>query len=207
MNLNKITTLMFTLILCSTHSNKGMITCSLDDFLNTEKTVRLLDSELSLNTKLYSAIVDNDLKKVKEALQNGADIEETFFEGSTPLILATIKNYAEIVNYLLEAGAIASAQNISGDTSLDIAKQKGYTKLVKILEDWPKKVQAKVEEAGFGIPHTDISKIIAEYAASPELSSEYKILNILNRIPKFAKEEFYGTISLQPEYSYSPTRT
>lgn len=72
-------------------------------FLTSCKTLNL-----QIGDDLYNAIISNNLERVKEAVENGADVNE----GSTlyalhenPLLYSINNSYLEIVEYLLSKGA------------------------------------------------------------------------------------------------------
>jgi hypothetical protein len=71
---------------------------------------------------LFEACQSEDLAAVKEALNNGADVNATNNEGTTPLIVAcNNKHKSEIVQLLIEAGANLDAVDKDGDSPLLLA--------------------------------------------------------------------------------------
>ena len=72
--------------------------------------------------ELITSIYLNDIKNIKEALENGADV---YFQdeqsGMSPLHVAILQNNRDIVELLLEKGADVNLQNNSGDTPLHFA--------------------------------------------------------------------------------------
>jgi len=92
------------------------------------------------NTALFRAVLNHDLKGVKEALKEGADLEmrypmvNGFNDGHTPLIIASRENDADIVRYLLEQGADYNAvEPIFGAVPLHKATYNGLPVILKIL--------------------------------------------------------------------------
>ncbi len=68
---------------------------------------------------LISAIMNQDLDKVKELVEAGVDVnyqDENY--GSTALILSCQYKFVDITKYLIEAGADVSAISTTGHTAL-----------------------------------------------------------------------------------------
>lgn len=91
-------------------------------------------------TKLFQAVLQNDLQAVKEAVASGADIEarypieNSFNDGHTALIIACRENEPEIVSYLLEQGADVNAvEPVFGAVPLHKATYNGHAKILQIL--------------------------------------------------------------------------
>ncbi len=83
---------------------------------------------------LIQAVMAGDGDKVKELLDNGADVDVRDRNGMTPLILAAKKGRSQIVRLLLEKGADVNAQDeVMGWTALILASALGYKSVVKLL--------------------------------------------------------------------------
>jgi ankyrin repeat protein len=71
---------------------------------------------------LFKAVNDNNLDKVKEALDKGADVNAKtnvgYDAGSTALLIASYKGHTKIVEMLLAAGADVHAKDKWGFTAL-----------------------------------------------------------------------------------------
>jgi ankyrin repeat protein len=93
-----------------------------------------------IDENIFKAINENDLNEVKNAINQGANInaqlekyEDYGNPGWTPLMAATASNTLEIVNYLLDKGADISLRNSNGSTVLDLACRRGRLKVVTLL--------------------------------------------------------------------------
>ena len=75
----------------------------------------------------------NDLKRVQQLLETGADVNSKDKDGATALIEASFKGHAEMVRLLLEKGADVNAPDRVGVTPLMEASFLGHLELVKLL--------------------------------------------------------------------------
>lgn len=89
---------------------------------NTEATNNLLESAAK-----------GDLQGVKEALDNGADINGTGDKGYTALHWTASRGHSDCVQYLLEKGADCNKQDSAGNTALHVAAMHGCTESVRLL--------------------------------------------------------------------------
>jgi ankyrin repeat protein len=71
---------------------------------------------------------------VKQAINNGSDVNETDDEGITPLHAASEGSYLEIVKLLLEFGADKTRSNKEGFLPYDLAKKNGEESIVTLLQ-------------------------------------------------------------------------
>ena len=92
--------------------------------------------EEKLNERLLDASKNDDVNKVKELLDSGADKDAKNNYGWTPLIRACAHVHLEVVKLLLEYGADKEAKNNYGSTPLIIASFHGYTEVVKLLLEY-----------------------------------------------------------------------
>lgn len=67
---------------------------------------------------LFSAVIDNDQKKVRELLKKGADPNEKESHGATPLHYASGHGHLEIAKFLILMGADVNAMDSLGCTPL-----------------------------------------------------------------------------------------
>ncbi len=70
---------------------------------------------------------------VKEAINNGSDVNETDDEGRTPLHAASKEGYLEIVAILLDQGADKTRLNKEGLLPVDLAAKNGHESMVALL--------------------------------------------------------------------------
>jgi ankyrin repeat protein len=70
---------------------------------------------------LFNSIVEVDLSKVKEYLNEGIDINVSTVFGNTPLMLACEHEQLELVKFLIERGAELNKENSSGENAVYIS--------------------------------------------------------------------------------------
>lgn len=94
-------------------------------------------------TKLYRAVRDGNLPRVKKLLRDGADPDIADEHGLTPLHQAAYWGEADIVEQLLKAGAAANIDNGQGWTPLHSAALAGGLKSRRDVIEKLKKAGAK----------------------------------------------------------------
>jgi ankyrin repeat protein len=82
---------------------------------------------------LYDAANAGNLKRARNLLASGADVNKTSATGITPLLIASQNGHLEVVKALLAAGADANKAKDTGATPLLIASQNGHLEVVKAL--------------------------------------------------------------------------
>ena len=98
--------------------------------------------------------------KVKYLKEQGADINKTTTEGSTPLHIASEGGHNDIVEYLLNLGANINVQNNAGDTPIMNAAGRNKPETVKLLIS---------KGADLKIQNTN-RKTVRDFATSDEVS-------------------------------------
>ncbi len=88
-----------------------------------------------LNNQLSKASENGDLKGVKKALDEGAEVDTGDDFKSTPLMIAAQKGHKKIVELLLEAGAEVDLKDAGGYNAIVLASSNGETEIVKLLVD------------------------------------------------------------------------
>lgn len=78
-------------------------------------------------------IKENDIKKVKELIKQGVDINHGFGMQGPPLCAAISANRLEIVRCLLEAKCNPNIQDYDGESPLCLALRKDYIDIVELL--------------------------------------------------------------------------
>ena len=86
---------------------------------------------------LIEAVIHNDVKAVRAALENGADANACIDPALvTPLHFAAQHNAVDVVSLLITAGAKINAQTVpDGQTALDIARLHRHVEMIKLLEE------------------------------------------------------------------------
>jgi ankyrin repeat protein len=79
------------------------------------------------------AVKSNDAEKVQQALQAGADVNNTFKKGRTALFKAIKNNDRQIIELLIQNGADVHAKDEAGDTPLMYAVKKEKMIPVQLL--------------------------------------------------------------------------
>jgi ankyrin repeat protein len=118
-----------------------------------------------INDELRSAVEKNDIKKVKELIAKGADVNAKDNHGTTPLMFAALMERAEAAKVLIEKGADVNAKDPEGWTPLIFAIRLGQAEIAKLLIEKGADANAKdtygwtplMHAAGLG--HTAIVKI------------------------------------------------
>ena len=90
-------------------------------------------SKEALNKKLFEGVLSGDFNAVKEALEQGAEVNAAQ-ASFTPLHQAALRGHKEIVRLLLaQAGIDINATNNSGATALMFAASGGDKEIVELL--------------------------------------------------------------------------
>ena len=71
-----------------------------------------------LNDKLISAAINGDIKKVRELIENGADVDAKNNDGKTALHKAALRGNVDVVKVLIENRADVVAKDECGKTAL-----------------------------------------------------------------------------------------
>jgi|SRR5262245_93310 len=71
-----------------------------------------------MEEEMFFAIMGNNLAKVKQLIESGADVNKVDLEGCTPLFQSVASGYKEITALLLSHGADPNARDLEGATPL-----------------------------------------------------------------------------------------
>lgn len=66
------------------------------------------------NSPIHIAVRNNDINKVKDLIEKGADVNAWNDNGSRPLHVAAAKANLDIINYLIDNGAIINSRDLNG---------------------------------------------------------------------------------------------
>ena len=86
-----------------------------------------------LNDKLRYAARDGDIKRVRELIGGGADVDAKSMYMKTALHWAALNGDFGLVKILIKRGADVNAKNKNGETALHKAALYGHVDIVKIL--------------------------------------------------------------------------
>lgn len=89
-----------------------------------------------ININLIEAARKGDIKKLRNLLDGGADVNAALKDGYTALMMAANSDFSDIqtVKFLVEKGADTSIKNKSGDTAEMIAKHYDHPEIAKYLK-------------------------------------------------------------------------
>ncbi|XP_058849716.1 ankyrin repeat domain-containing protein 11 isoform X1 [Acipenser ruthenus] len=84
-------------------------------------------------TRLHRAAIRGEARRVKELINEGADVNVKDFAGWTALHEACNRGYYDVAKQLLAAGAEVNTKGLDDDTPLHDASSNGHFKVVKLL--------------------------------------------------------------------------
>ncbi|MBN1233307.1 MAG: ankyrin repeat domain-containing protein [Candidatus Coatesbacteria bacterium] len=84
-----------------------------------------------------------DLKKVREAIEEGANIAAINSYGSNALILAASRDHYEVAKYLVEKGCYVNVKQKHGWTPLMFASENGNKNIAELLLNNGAEIDAK----------------------------------------------------------------
>ncbi|XP_078527385.1 ankyrin repeat domain-containing protein 11 [Lissotriton helveticus] len=84
-------------------------------------------------TRLHRAAIRGDARRIKELINEGADVNVKDFAGWTALHEACNRGYYDVAKQLLAAGAEVNTKGLDDDTPLHDASSNGHFKVVKLL--------------------------------------------------------------------------
>jgi POTE ankyrin domain family protein len=86
--------------------------------------------------ELLRLIIRNDTDRIIQLLNNNIDINITYYDDVTPLILASFYNCHEITELLIKYRANPNKIDRYGNTALDIANINDHKKIIKLLVNY-----------------------------------------------------------------------
>lgn len=87
----------------------------------------------NLNSALIEAVESGNLEEVKGLIKKGDDVNTGYYEGRTPLMIASWNGYTNIAKVLINAGADIDVEDFTGDTALMWATEFNQITIVKLL--------------------------------------------------------------------------
>jgi hypothetical protein len=99
---------------------------------STESPLASMPGFKKIPSLIYACYVGK-LFMVKDAINNGSNVNETDDDGITPLHAAAEDGNIEIVQFLLNLGADKSIVDKNGILPIDLAKEKGHKIIVDLL--------------------------------------------------------------------------
>jgi ankyrin repeat protein len=93
----------------------------------------VLGISAALAGPLHDAAKDGDVGRVKQALDQGANVAEPDNAGEPALLIASLAGHADVVALLLERGADIEIRNKGGLTALHAAAYGGNLDVVELL--------------------------------------------------------------------------
>ncbi|KAM9301534.1 ankyrin repeat domain-containing protein 11 [Gastrophryne carolinensis] len=84
-------------------------------------------------TRLHRAAIRGDARRIKELINEGADVNVKDFAGWTALHEACNRGYYDVAKQLLAAGAEVNTKGLDDDTPLHDASNNGHFKAIKLL--------------------------------------------------------------------------
>lgn len=97
-----------------------------------KKVKELIKAGADVNGPLIDAVVYNKADTVKLLIKAGADVNEKDDEGKTALMYAYEEGHLDIVKLLIKSGADINAKDNDGETALMFASR-GNTNAVRLL--------------------------------------------------------------------------
>ena len=107
------------------------------------KIQAMFRGQQSRNQQLLQAAKIGDIKRTKNLIKHGADVDAKGRYGWTALYLATKYNHVKTVQLLLDNGADVNARNNNGSTALQRAVDNKHVEIVQLLLSKGADVNAK----------------------------------------------------------------
>jgi len=118
-----------------------------------------------------------NLIAVRDALENGADINAKNNAGGTALIYAIFNGHTETANLLIDNGADLKPEDVFGKTALINATDKGFIEIVKILIEKGADINTRNKSGETALMYastkgyTDIANLLIENGADVNIKN------------------------------------
>ncbi|MFW9983019.1 MAG: ankyrin repeat domain-containing protein [Candidatus Thorarchaeota archaeon] len=149
----------------------------LEDFRVAQVKPSTTESE-ETDSKLHESAEEGNLEGVKNALEEGANLNAIDGRGMKPIHWAALRGHKEIVSILLEKGADVNSTNFADWTPLMHASMEGHFEIVQILIQKGANVNSKTSVSGTalmfasGRGHKKIVEVLLEKGADPAIEIE-----------------------------------
>ena len=135
----------------------------------------------NIEISLYDAILENNANFVKQAIQNGENVNGTDPRGNPYLSVACLNELPEIVKILIENGADVNAKNVLGFTPLSFAND---PESAKLLINAGANVNAKESSDGgtplMHVKNPEVIKLLKEAGAT--INPNYSLTALVDAI-------------------------
>lgn len=135
-----------------------------------------------LELELIVASRAGDVKRARQLLKSGADVNATDNKGNSPLIEASFFKYPELVDLLLDSGADITLENTMGDTALTEAVRAGHIEVIERL-------LTRISKPGLNTAMPALYKALLECSAYGKTEVVTVVKTHLSRLRKAAKPE------------------
>lgn len=153
--------------------------------INATKGVHSAGNQLILNEQLREAVTKNDVKKMEDLIQKGADVNSRDDRGRTPLMLAAEAGSVQTMNALVKKyKADVNAKDNSGQTALMKAAIANKNDAVKGMIDLKANVDTRDQLGRTALMHA--SRGLNEEVAKTLLNDGYADANIKDNDGKTA---------------------
>ena len=104
-----------------------------ENMVNATKLTQMQQDEL--NNKLLSAAINGDIRKVKESIANGVNVDARDEKGKTALHWAAQGENVDVVGVLIENGVNVNVKNKNNETAAEMALRCGYHQIAELIDD------------------------------------------------------------------------
>jgi len=133
-------------------------------------------SNASPGESLRNAALQGNMEGVRQALDNGADANDTGQQGQTALMLAAYNGHSEIVELLLNKGAKVRAVDANDRNALMYASTGSFPETVKLLLEHDPMLDRTDNGEGFTAlmfaaaeGNTEVARLLLEAGADPTI--------------------------------------
>jgi glutaminase len=107
------------------------------DSLKTDPRKNSIELKLNQIVALCWAAAQGDISEMQQLMAIGVDLNESDYDGRTPLHLAASEGQSDAVRFLVKHGAIVDAKDRWGNTALDDAIRGNHQDIIAFLQPEP----------------------------------------------------------------------